>query len=90
MRKNSKCVEIPGFAVCFSADNRTKRRVSHHERKHQDFSIFKVAENELNVKISPQLLLATHRFLATGRSRDGVGDLPELCIHPNVNSRKGH
>ncbi|XP_077351397.1 metal transporter CNNM1 [Festucalex cinctus] len=46
-------------------DNRSKRRVSHHERKQQDFSIFKVAENELNVKISPQLLLATHRFLAT-------------------------
>ncbi|XP_037126945.1 metal transporter CNNM1 [Syngnathus acus] len=46
-------------------DNRTKRRVSHHERKQQDFSIFKVAENELNVKLSPQLLLATHRFLAT-------------------------
>ncbi|XP_034753695.1 metal transporter CNNM1 [Etheostoma cragini] len=46
-------------------DNRTKRRVSHHERKQQDFSIFKLAENELKVKISPQLLLATHRFLAT-------------------------
>ncbi|KAK5854011.1 hypothetical protein PBY51_015115 [Eleginops maclovinus] len=46
-------------------DNRTKRRVSHQERKPQDFSIFKLAENELKVKISPQLLLATHRFLAT-------------------------
>ncbi|KAI3363197.1 hypothetical protein L3Q82_011834, partial [Scortum barcoo] len=46
-------------------DNRNKRRVSNHERKQQDFSIFKVAENELKVKISPQLLLATHRFLAT-------------------------
>ncbi|XP_012736028.2 metal transporter CNNM1 [Fundulus heteroclitus] len=46
-------------------DNRTKRRVSHHERKQQDFSIFKLGENELTVKISPQLLLATHRFLAT-------------------------
>ncbi|XP_013878698.1 metal transporter CNNM1 [Austrofundulus limnaeus] len=46
-------------------DNRTKRRVSNHERKQQDFSIFKVAENELKVKVSPQLLLATHRFLAT-------------------------
>ncbi|KAM9345155.1 metal transporter CNNM1 [Symphorus nematophorus] len=46
-------------------DNRNKRRVSNHERKHQDFSIFKLAENELKVKISPQLLLATHRFLAT-------------------------
>ncbi|KAM8852856.1 metal transporter CNNM1 isoform 1-T1 [Synchiropus picturatus] len=46
-------------------DNRTKRRVSNHERKQQDFSIFKLGEHELNVKISPQLLLATHRFLAT-------------------------
>uniref|UniRef100_A0A3Q3WGC3 Metal transporter n=1 Tax=Mola mola TaxID=94237 RepID=A0A3Q3WGC3_MOLML len=46
-------------------DNRNKRRVSNHDRKQQDFSIFKLAENELEVKISPQLLLATHRFLAT-------------------------
>ncbi|XP_073338295.1 metal transporter CNNM1 [Pagrus major] len=46
-------------------DNRNKRRVSNHERKQQDFSIFKLGENELKVKISPQLLLATHRFLAT-------------------------
>ncbi|XP_029306367.1 metal transporter CNNM1 [Cottoperca gobio] len=46
-------------------DNRNKRRVSSHERKPQDFSIFKLSENELKVKISPQLLLATHRFLAT-------------------------
>ncbi len=50
----------------FIADNRNKRRVSNHERKQQDFSIFKLAENELKVKISPQLLLATLRFLATG------------------------
>ncbi|XP_019718009.1 metal transporter CNNM1-like [Hippocampus comes] len=46
-------------------DNRSKRRVSHHERKQQDFSIFKMAEHEMKVKISPQLLLATHRFLST-------------------------
>ncbi|KAM6972244.1 metal transporter CNNM1 [Aplochiton taeniatus] len=46
-------------------DNRTKRRVSHHERKQQDFSIFKLSENEMKVKMSPQLLLATHRFLST-------------------------
>eukprot|EP00066_Takifugu_rubripes_P002322 XP_003964171.2 PREDICTED: metal transporter CNNM1 [Takifugu rubripes] len=46
-------------------DNRNKRRVSNHERKQQDFSIFKLAENEVKVKMSPQLLLATHRFLAT-------------------------
>lgn len=50
----------------FVADNRTKRRVSHHERKQQDFSIFKLSESEMKVKVSPQLLLATHRFLATG------------------------
>ncbi|KAG7219951.1 hypothetical protein INR49_018498 [Caranx melampygus] len=31
----------------------------------QDFSIFKLSENEMKVKISPQLLLATHRFLST-------------------------
>ncbi|XP_060943469.1 metal transporter CNNM1 [Limanda limanda] len=46
-------------------DNRNKRRVSTQERKPQDFSIFKLGENELKVKVSPQLLLATHRFLAT-------------------------
>ncbi|XP_077425956.1 metal transporter CNNM1-like [Vanacampus margaritifer] len=46
-------------------DNRSKRRVSHHERKQQDFSIFKMADHEMKVKISPQLLLATHRFLST-------------------------
>ncbi|CAL8353144.1 unnamed protein product [Boreogadus saida] len=51
-------------------DNRTKRRVSHHERKQQDFSIFKLSENEMKVKISPQLLLATAcRFLSTALSR---------------------
>lgn len=48
------------------ADNRTKRRVSNHERKQQDFSVFKPGENELRVKVSPQLLLGTLRFLATG------------------------
>lgn len=31
----------------------------------RDFSAFKDADNELKVKISPQLLLAAHRFLAT-------------------------
>ncbi|XP_061766193.1 metal transporter CNNM1 isoform X2 [Nerophis ophidion] len=69
-------------------DNRTKRRVSHHERK-QDFSIFKVAENEPNVKISPQLLLATHRFLATEvepfrRCHLSEKILLRLIKHPSV------
>ncbi|CAG03347.1 unnamed protein product, partial [Tetraodon nigroviridis] len=37
-------------------DNKTKKKITHRERK-QDFSAFK--PNEMKVKISPQLLLAT-------------------------------
>ncbi|KAM9211761.1 metal transporter CNNM4 [Dugong dugon] len=44
-------------------DNRSRKRVS--EKSKRDFSAFKDADNELKVKISPQLLLAAHRFLAT-------------------------
>ncbi|XP_033469179.1 metal transporter CNNM1 [Epinephelus lanceolatus] len=70
-------------------DNRNKRRVSNHERKQQDFSIFKVAENELKVKISPQLLLATHRFLSTEVEPFRLCHLSEkillrLIKHPSV------
>ncbi|CAL8331786.1 unnamed protein product [Lota lota] len=70
-------------------DNRTKRRVSHHERKHQDFSIFKMSENEMKVKISPQLLLATHRFLSTEVEPFKPAHLSEkillrLIKHPSV------
>ncbi|MED6277278.1 hypothetical protein CHARACLAT_011683 [Characodon lateralis] len=70
-------------------DNRTKRRVSHHERKQQDFSIFKLSENEMEVKISPQLLLATHRFLLTEVEPFKPAHLSEkillrLIKHPSV------
>ncbi|KAJ8264515.1 hypothetical protein GJAV_G00150190 [Gymnothorax javanicus] len=70
-------------------DNRTKRRVSHHERKLQDFSIFKLSENEMKVKISPQLLLATHRFLSTEVEPFKPAHLSEkillrLLKHPSV------
>ncbi|KAG5855277.1 hypothetical protein ANANG_G00047400 [Anguilla anguilla] len=70
-------------------DNRTKRRVSHHERKQQDFSIFKLSENEMKVKISPQLLLATHRFLSTEVEPFKPAHLSEkillrLLKHPSV------
>ncbi|XP_012642401.1 metal transporter CNNM4 isoform X2 [Microcebus murinus] len=44
-------------------DNRSRKRVS--EKSKRDFSAFKDADNELKVKISPQLLLAAHRFLST-------------------------
>ncbi|XP_071987501.1 metal transporter CNNM1 isoform X3 [Engystomops pustulosus] len=46
-------------------DNRKKERIPHRERKNHDFSLFKLADSEMKVKISPQLLLATHRFMAT-------------------------
>lgn len=49
-----------------TADNRKKERVPHRGRKPQDFSIFRLSDSEMKVKISPQLLLATHRFMATG------------------------
>ncbi|KAF4791464.1 metal transporter CNNM2 [Turdus rufiventris] len=47
-------------------DNKTKKKVAHRDRK-QDFSAFKQTDSEMKVKISPQLLLAMHRFLATGK-----------------------
>ncbi|TKC47908.1 hypothetical protein EI555_012949 [Monodon monoceros] len=60
----------PSLTECISispsADNRTKKKVAHRERK-QDFSAFKQTDSEMKVKISPQLLLAMHRFLATGK-----------------------
>ncbi|XP_071987500.1 metal transporter CNNM1 isoform X2 [Engystomops pustulosus] len=46
-------------------NNRKKERIPHRERKNHDFSLFKLADSEMKVKISPQLLLATHRFMAT-------------------------
>ncbi|XP_062376383.1 metal transporter CNNM1 [Sardina pilchardus] len=70
-------------------DNRNKRRVSHHERKQQDFSLFKLSESDMKVKISPQLLLATHRFLATEVEPFRSSHLSEkillrLLKHPSV------
>lgn len=46
------------------ADNRNRKKVAPNKNK-RDFSAFK-HESESQVKISPQLLLAAHRFLATG------------------------
>ncbi|KAM9456227.1 metal transporter CNNM4-like [Clarias gariepinus] len=44
-------------------DNKTRKKVDPNKNK-RDFSAFK-DESESKVKISPQLLLAAHRFLAT-------------------------
>uniref|UniRef100_H3A441 Metal transporter n=1 Tax=Latimeria chalumnae TaxID=7897 RepID=H3A441_LATCH len=69
-------------------DNRTKKRVAHRERK-QDFSAFKQPDSEAKVKISPQLLLAMHRFLATEVEAFSPSQISEkillrLLKHPNV------
>ncbi|XP_053470927.1 metal transporter CNNM2 isoform X1 [Ictalurus furcatus] len=69
-------------------DNKTKKKITHRERK-QDFSAFKPMDNEMKVKISPQLLLATLRFLATEVEIFGLNQMSEkillrLLKHPNV------
>ncbi|XP_032137358.1 metal transporter CNNM2 isoform X2 [Sapajus apella] len=69
-------------------DNRTKKKVVHRERK-QDFSAFKQTDSEMKVKISPQLLLAMHRFLATEVEAFSPSQMSEkillrLLKHPNV------
>ncbi|XP_014817283.1 PREDICTED: metal transporter CNNM4 isoform X2 [Calidris pugnax] len=45
-------------------DNRSRKRVGNQKNK-RDFSAFKDPVNEQKVKVSPQLLLAAHRFLST-------------------------
>lgn len=44
-------------------------------RRKEEFSLFKVSDDEYKVKISPQLLLATQRFLSRGEGSGG----PFLC-----------
>lgn len=72
------------FPILPLADNRTKKKVAHRERK-QDFSAFKQTDSEMKVKISPQLLLAMHRFLATGKcslSQFAISTDPGACFSP--------
>ncbi|XP_010184273.1 PREDICTED: metal transporter CNNM2-like, partial [Mesitornis unicolor] len=69
-------------------DNKSKKKVAHRDRK-QDFSAFKQTDSEMKVKISPQLLLATHRFLATEVEAFAPTQMSEkillrLLKHPNV------
>ncbi|XP_053275356.1 metal transporter CNNM2 isoform X4 [Pleuronectes platessa] len=69
-------------------DNKTKKKITHRDRK-QDFSAFKPNDNEMKVKISPQLLLATLRFLATEVEPFSPVQMSEkillrLLKHPNV------
>uniref|UniRef100_A0A8C4WWA6 Metal transporter n=1 Tax=Eptatretus burgeri TaxID=7764 RepID=A0A8C4WWA6_EPTBU len=69
-------------------DNRTKKRVAHRDQK-QDFSAFKPSESLAKIKISPQLLLATHRFLVAELEAFKPAQVTEkillrLLKHPDV------
>ncbi|XP_034974751.2 metal transporter CNNM3 isoform X1 [Zootoca vivipara] len=60
------------------------------DRRKEDFSLFKVSDNEYKVKISPQLLLATQRFLSRevdlfSPARISEKILLHLLKHPSVN-----
>ncbi|KAJ7305237.1 hypothetical protein JRQ81_011149 [Phrynocephalus forsythii] len=60
------------------------------DRRKEDFSVFKAADNESKVKISPQLLLATQRFLSRevdlfSPARISEKVLLHLLKHPSVN-----
>ncbi|XP_015738407.1 metal transporter CNNM4-like [Coturnix japonica] len=57
--------EILDETDAFAAEeNRSKKRTGNQKGK-RDFSAFKDPVNEQKVKVSPQLLLAAHRFLST-------------------------
>ncbi|TRY93595.1 hypothetical protein DNTS_005192 [Danionella cerebrum] len=68
-------------------DNRTRKKVAHNKNK-RDFSAFK-HESESKVKISPQLMLAAHRFLATEVNLFSPSQISEKVLlrilkHPDV------
>ncbi|XP_048379045.1 metal transporter CNNM4-like [Stegostoma tigrinum] len=69
-------------------DNRSKQKVVHNSKK-RDFSVFKPTVHEVKVKVSPQLLLAAHRFLSTEVSLFAPAHISEkillrLLKHPDV------
>ncbi|TRY92067.1 hypothetical protein DNTS_017523, partial [Danionella cerebrum] len=68
-------------------DNRNRKKVNPDQNK-RDFSAFK-HERESNVKISPQLMLAAHRFLSTEVSAFSPLQISERVLlrilrHPDV------
>ncbi|XP_019909177.1 metal transporter CNNM4 isoform X5 [Esox lucius] len=69
-------------------DNRHRKKVDPNKRM-RDFSAFKQTDNECKVKISPQLMLAAHRFLATEVSLFSPCQITEKVLlrilrHPDV------
>uniref|UniRef100_UPI0037E890F3 metal transporter CNNM4 n=1 Tax=Semicossyphus pulcher TaxID=241346 RepID=UPI0037E890F3 len=68
-------------------DNRNRKKVAPNKNK-RDFSAFK-HESESKVKVSPQLLLAAHRFLATEVSLFSPSQISDKVLlrilrHPDV------
>ncbi|XP_013889495.1 metal transporter CNNM4 isoform X2 [Austrofundulus limnaeus] len=68
-------------------DNRNRKKVAPNKNK-RDFSAFK-QESESKVKVSPQLLLAAHRFLATEVSLFNITQISDKVLlrilrHPDV------
>lgn len=59
-----------------------------NQKNKRDFSAFKDPVNELKVKVSPQLLLAAHRFLSTGKLFGGRKP-PNSSRHPWAQSSYG-
>ncbi|XP_019572058.2 metal transporter CNNM3 isoform X2 [Rhinolophus sinicus] len=73
-----------------SAARRRPTGLSAPVRRKEDFSLFKVSDEEEKVKISPQLLLATQRFLSRevdvfSPLRVSEKVLLHLLRHPSVN-----
>ncbi|CAB1320194.1 unnamed protein product, partial [Coregonus sp. 'balchen'] len=69
-------------------NSRNRKKVAPNKNK-RNFSAFKQSESESKVKISPQLLLAAHRFLATEVmlfSPSQISDkvLLRILRHPDV------
>ncbi|KAJ7988288.1 hypothetical protein DPEC_G00322020 [Dallia pectoralis] len=69
-------------------DNRNRKKVDPKKRM-RDFSAFKQTDNECKVKVSPQLMLAAHRFLATEVSLFSPCQITEKVLlrilrHPDV------
>ncbi|KAL0979017.1 hypothetical protein UPYG_G00179380 [Umbra pygmaea] len=56
--------EILDESDLYTDNSRNRKKVAPNKNK-RDFSAFKQSESESKSKISPQLLLAAHRFLAT-------------------------
>ncbi|XP_044515544.1 metal transporter CNNM3-like [Gracilinanus agilis] len=60
------------------------------ERKKEEFSLFKGSDNEYKVKISPQLLLATQRFLSRGEGKRTLDSFLLTLGSPLIKGMKRH